>query len=182
MKRLIIVGSSRNAPEEFVRAMNLAGNDADIMAINLAMAGLHWLHTTGKIAVTHWVSMHPELFFAFHDLCPKPMTHSNSQGQKVDKVWSFNHDGLSGLFALKVAIGMNEYNRIIICGNPMDESGHFYDFPGADFENRYNDAAVNMAWREFAGRERPHDRIRAISGVPKEIYGEPTREWITQES
>lgn len=184
MKTLIIIGSARCANEEFREALNLcnyycAFDRPDIMAINLAMAGLHWLHTTESVTVNHWVSMHPELFYAFHDLHPKPETHSNMLGQKVDTYWpSLNHDGLSGLFALKVAVGLKRYQKIVIAGCPMDHSGHFYDFPGAKFENNYGDVAVRMAWNEYRTRNKLEETVRGMSGIPADIYGTPTKEWL----
>lgn len=124
----------------------------------------------------HWISLHPDLFVNYRKFIKRPRqvkTHSNRIEPEVDKVWNIESWGSdSGLFACKVALGLG-YNRIVVCGCPLDSSKKFYELLGT---KQGFDATNNLQnWKEDVGGNAD---IRSMSGNTKQILGEPTLEWL----
>jgi hypothetical protein len=174
---LLILGSGKDIWKEMDRARTILP-EADNMIINHTLMGLEWLIRTDRIKIQHYVSLHPE-FFYFLDVWMKGMgveTHSNKAHERVMNDWPLNGDGSSGLFALKVALLLG-YKRILICGVPLDDTPRFYDHPDTTY--RMADPAIHLAWGDFRGAIGPEgqDKVRAMSGYPRKLYGEPEGIW-----
>jgi hypothetical protein len=136
--------------------------------------------------INHAVSLHPKLLTAVRimriEKCmyEKITTHSNCEGSDVDVVWNMDQTGeTSGLFAVKIALAMG-FKKIIICGIPQDNSGHYYDHhkPKQTGLIRFNTRSNIRGWNDLYSITLAPERVRALSGLTKSIFGEPTKEWI----
>lgn len=88
--------------------------------------------------------------------------------------------GTTGNLGVKIAITL-DYVRIVLAGMPMDESGHWYDkYLAADDVKRKSVHSNHLwFWTELATR--PVGRfIRSMSGYTKDLFDEPTYEWLTE--
>lgn len=154
-REVLVLGAGFNLYKEYDEA-RARFPGADIMAVNNSLIGLEWQIRTEQIKITHWVSGHPEHFY-FGDIWMKDMaiTHGDKDYPATKVVWPLNCDGSSGLLAVKVALLLG-YDRIILCGIPLDDARRFYDHPNTVY--RMADPAVHQSWMDF---------INAISQAPE---------------
>lgn len=83
-----------------------------------------------------------------------------------------DRSGSSGLFALKVALVDLGYHRAVLCGVPMSaKQRHFFD--AKDWSGA---SAHTAGWHQALPQIR--DRARSMSGFTRELLGEPTEEWL----
>ncbi|CAH1661780.1 conserved hypothetical protein [Hyphomicrobiales bacterium] len=81
--------------------------------------------------------------------------------------------GSSGLFAVKVAIEQG-FDRIVLCGVPMEPAGaHFFD-PRAWKECEIFKEAWITALPHIA------EKTRSMGGWTQELLGPATRDWLSQ--
>ncbi|MFA5133087.1 MAG: hypothetical protein WC444_07210 [Candidatus Paceibacterota bacterium] len=177
---VIILGSAKCAPEDFKNARNIAPK-AEIMVLNLSWFGILSQVVKGELIVKHWVSLYCDIFVLRRWMKPKPITHTNlgdysidrKMADYIDRKWDFNHYGSVGMFATKVALGLC-YDKIILAGCPIDDSGHFYDFENTKFEF---DERTIATWKEF--KDKPESvKVRSMSGLTKELLGAPDGKWL----
>jgi hypothetical protein len=77
--------------------------------------------------------------------------------------------GSSGLFAVKIAL--REFERVVLCGVPIDSRGHYFShsllFTECD------------AFRDAWGVALPYlkNRVRSLSGWTGELLGRPNSQW-----
>ena len=156
-------------------------NHAAVIAVNNMI--LHW-----KGRVHHGVSMHPEepgLWRALRPYYQCEGSHVHTHGYRkhnkpgipeCDYIWDIpaGKGGTSSLLAVFVALGLG-YERVVLCGVPMDNTGHFYD-PASKIDRTFGSDFIEMEWRKaekhFAGR------VRSVSGRTRDWLGEPSREWL----
>lgn len=82
------------------------------------------------------------------------------------------HTGSSSLFALKVALIDLGFDRAVLCGAPMTESGgHIVDGPVWPGAHHYH-----PAWREALPQIK--DRVRSMSGWTADLLGSPDAEFL----
>jgi len=184
---LILLGGGMCVWEDYAEARKLFAptgyNDSqyEIMCVN-DIAGQF---TEEKIH--HAVSLHKRILPAVRllrvekSMLEKFTTHSNLAGDEVDVVWNLhNAGGTSGLYAVKIALLLG-YKKIIVCGVPMDNGGHYYDPKDSSILNHTVRFASNKSsitpWRDLAKREIPQQRVRSMSGNTASILGKPTQEW-----
>lgn len=102
-------------------------------------------------------------------------SHSCNKGD-VDHLWPFGGHGTSGLGAVLVGIGLG-YDRIVLCGLPLDDSPHNGEPPWRK-SNFTNECAPNIAtgknqfWA-LAMRHAFDGRVRSMSGRTMEWLGAP---------
>ena len=92
----------------------------------------------------------------------KPALHSCNQGDGIT-VWPFPGHGTSGLGAVYVGLGMG-YDEIILCGIPMDGSGHYFDPPS----KTTNYVSGMRFWQNLPKISR---NVKSMSGNTKELLG-----------
>jgi hypothetical protein len=138
--------------------------------------------------IHHAVSMHPaelghwqKLREIYGDRDPSTfLTHSYrrpEEGGPPDVVWDIQGAiaGTSGLLAVMVGLALG-YQRIILCGVPLDGSGHVYDDPET-ITRQFTQEWLAMEWAK-AGKQYFDDRVRSMSGNTRAWFGEPTKEWL----
>ena len=139
--------------------------------------------------IHHAVSLHKRILPAVKllrvekSMLEKITTHSCLHHDGVDVVWNLhNSGGTSGLFAVKIALLLG-YEKIIVCGVPMDNSGHYFDPDDVNVNQaaKFGDDKATIApWSDIAKREVPKQRVRSMSGRTATILGKPTKEWVAQ--
>lgn len=83
--------------------------------------------------------------------------------------------GSSGLFAVKVALIDLGAAKVICCGIPMDKRPHF--FSGANWQaSQIHKTGWVQALPEI------EDRVKSMSGWTRKLLGEPTKEWLNDDS
>lgn len=181
---LIIAASAECLWDDYLRAKELV-EDEDLMCVNLAAICFYYRH------IDHLVTLHHEgmrRFYAAAQIerrarsnrdrrCQKIITHSYKEASGgVDVLWDItNPGGTSGLFAATVAVRLG-YDKIILCGMPIDNSRRFYDSPNKVF--KYSGLSQQDPWQN-AARTRLEGKVRSMSGNTRKILGEPTKDWLT---
>lgn len=188
--QLIITGSSECLWGDYLKAIKLTEKE-DLMCVNLSVICFHFRD------IKHLVSLHHNKMKNFYAAAmiqrteraeyprqrrkhfinksfKKILTHSINANVGVDLVWDIgNPGGTSGLFATQIALALG-YEKIILCGIPINNSRRFYDSPNHRF--KYEGISQQEPW-QIASRTF-EDRVRSMSGKTKELLGEPTKEWL----
>lgn len=162
---LIVIGSAEGVWDDMEKAISIA-KAPQFMAINLMFCAFKQSILDKKIRIHHWATVHPE-FFAIRGLYTgrTTTTHSCTQAKDVDALWKIRNNGTSGLFGIRVGLAMG-FERVILCGMPMDNRPHLYDYPSTKL-TWPEDKAVEMAWEE-AIKDDFKGRVISMSGRTKE--------------
>lgn len=164
----IALGGAERVWEDYEKARALCPY-ADVGAVNEAGRDYE-----GRLTV--WATLHPEKSERWHrerSLAGRNMdftavSHKRIAGARVDTVYSDKYGGSSGLYLCDVALNLG-YQRVIVCGIPMDGGAHYFD------ANEWNDfKTYRRGWRKAAEL----GRIRSLSGWTRELLGAPNREWL----
>ena len=175
-KPIIIMGGAKCVWDDLKKAKKLIEKH-DLAAVN--DIGVHYPER-----IHHWLSLerrisewyeqrnnnhHPMdvlVHVYYHDRLLDHKRHIN-YFWKMEK--SPIMSGVFGPIALK-ALG---YKRIILAGIPSDKQPRFFDPPDKDYH----------PWKCSQGSWLNHkdyfdDTLRSMSGFTKEVFGEPTKEWL----
>ena len=178
----IVVGTSRETWKDLDAAYRLfkKKTDYDVIAIN------DIAHQLRK-RINHIASLHNKLPGPLRQIRKVKMlehviTHSQKPYEGVDIAWgAVGQGGTSGFFGVKLAYIMG-YSKIVVCGIGMDDTGHYYD----PEDHNWNGSGLyaeadRAAWIEHR-RKYPlfRDSVRVMSGTLKDLFGEPTTDWIYQ--
>jgi len=88
-------------------------------------------------------------------------THTHCRPELGHRVWPyFAPSGSSAMLGVEASIGMG-YEKIIVCGCPLEDRGYAHFQKGWDV--RYD--AIK-------------EKVRAMSGYPAKLLGLPTPEWL----
>lgn len=179
--QLIITGSSECLWNDYLEAIKLTAKE-DLMCVNLSAICFHFRD------IKHIVTLHHEQMKNFYGAAmiqranretyprknKKILTHSIQAGSRIDLVWDIgNPGGTSGLFATQIALRLG-YDKIILCGIPIDNSRRFYDSPNKHF--KYEGISQQEPW-QIASRKF-NDRVRSMSGKTAELLGRPDKKWL----
>lgn len=180
---LIVLGCARTVWEDYDNAKRLfkKRGDYEIMCVNDIGAQFK------ADCIEHIASVHHRMLGAIKRMREEKSqledltTHSilNFPGVTINWRGCVTNGGTSGMFAAKVGIAL-DFHKIVFCGTGIDNTGHYWDPPvGKDNKTSVFDEAQRIPWREFhRDNEFARDRIRFMSGQLKEVYGEPTHEWV----
>jgi len=191
--QVIITGSAECLWEDYLKAIELTENE-DLICVNLSAICFYHRH------INHLVSLHHKKVKNFYQAAmiqrtereeyparyksrphqlkfKKIITHSTHANSSIDLVWDIpNPGGTSGLFATHIAIKLG-YDKIILCGIPVNNSRRFYDSPNKSF--KYESISVQEPWRVACRSTNNFDgKVKSMSGKTKELLGEPTKEWL----
>jgi hypothetical protein len=151
----------------------------DFMTVNMAGSKFPGI-------VEHWFSNDGNLVDLFRSVrraeYPRSFEVRNSHGIHVEPgqwvsphpnawQWPWPGRGTSGLGAVLTGIGLG-YDRIVICGIPLNNQPHNGEPPWrrTNFTNEVRDDVKH--WLRVA--EHFGDRIRAMSGQPRDWFGHPS--------
>jgi len=128
--------------------------------------------------VHHWATLHAEKlggWMAQRKAAGLPdgyQTWSSVKRTVVQNHFNGLTGGSSGLYAVSVALQALKHPRILLCGVPMNLSRNA--FSGQDWHSykRYR-----KGWERE--REWLAPRVRSFSGWTREMFGAPTRQWVS---
>lgn len=178
MTAALVLGGADCVWRDVGDALNLGEFDG-IVACN--DAGVHW---PGPLDA--WCSLHSsslKLWAARRarlGLPPHPVLYGHEGARTPGSPYRFtdhrfpgqDRSGSSGLFALKVALIDLGFDKAVLCGVPMEQSGaHFFDaraWRGAESHRK--------GWEQALPQIK--DRARSMSGWTRKMLGAPTVEWF----
>lgn len=170
MKIVLVCGSAECLFDDLARMKELLDVAYDVACIN--HTALYYPYF-----FNYWIGWHPEIFAGLRKFVKgNPITMSSQKEEGVDSVWNFNgfYASDSSLYAAKIMLEL-KYDRVILCGSPMDNSRKFYEPYGAE-KPQHSADNIQEAWRqEVAGFK---DRVKSMSGNTRHILGAPTKEWL----
>lgn len=161
--RLIILGCARCVWDDLQAAIVVHGPPSSwhLMAVNDAIAYCPY-------EVTHGYSDHADLLDGWATRSKwSPALHTATQDAPAGiRRWPWPRHGSSSLGAVYTGLALG-YDEIVLCGVPLDGTGHFYDpywvsTPQMAGESRYWE---NAAKKVLGGR------VRSMSGRTREILG-----------
>lgn len=180
---LLILGGGRKVWEDYETARSLFKREQDyeIMCIN-DIGGQFKAE-----CIEHIVSGHGELCGALKTMRREKSQlehvwgHSNQNKAGVDRYWGIKSaGGSSSILGVKIGIIMG-YHKIILCGVPLDSTGHYFDPPDKKLNKstQFGDGVFLDIWKDFK-KACPvaKDRIRVLNSNLTGLFGEPTKEWI----
>lgn len=177
--RLVIVGSGRCVWDDLA-AVN--GLQSDIMCINDMIMHYpgeidHIVSCDGYMLKKWWDARRPPLKNQFKRY-PQFHTVDNDQGLSGVRTWTFQGGGTSGLFACYVGLYLG-YDDIILCGVPIDNSGHYFEpiQMKTNFQREIADSRgrIRGDGRRFwiNAKEKFNGKVKSMSGFTKELLGSP---------
>lgn len=177
--KLIVVGSGRGAWDDLGKA-----GSGDVMCINDMIMHYpgdvhHICSCDGPMLSKWWAARRPPYKKMF-PVNPRFHTVDNDQTglDKNIELWPFSGGGTSGLFACFVGLGLG-YDEIVLCGVPIDNSGHYWEDPNGktNFQREIADkhGRIRGDGRRFWGNaaEKFDGRVKSMSGFTKELLGSP---------
>lgn len=78
--------------------------------------------------------------------------------------------GSSGMYLVDCSLAKG-FERVVLCGMPMDPVPHYFDKKNWDYAKNYREAWVS-AKTEYAGK------VRSMSGWTRDLLGGPDSEWL----
>jgi hypothetical protein len=175
VKKCLVLGSANCLFDDVDRALDMAEFDGVVACKG---AGLAW---TGTLEA--WVSLHPARLpddiaerrrLGYPD-AGRTYGHCPTSGVSHDLPYLFDNcktSGSSGLFAVKVAMEEFGYDRLVLCGIPMQR-----EYGRLDNKQMWAGSRLFMrGWEEAM----PHikNSVRSMSGWTKALLGEPTPRWL----
>lgn len=121
----------------------------------------------------HWYSNHGDQLpawmqvRAFHHQQARYVHTAKHQRNGIP--WPVPTSGTSTLSAVYVALCLG-YDRIILCGAPLDNSPHFFE--GASAVTNFSAEGQHDIW-DRANREIFEGRVKSMSGASRAILGAP---------
>ena len=172
MSVIAVVGSAPCAMDDLAALMAMR-EDVSVCTLNGAIRL--------PIRMEYFLTGHPQ---AFRD----EILEHRAAGFMFDAIGADRCDGYDTTFRPhgRMAWGGSAANaicffrprgfRVVLCGCPMDGSGHFYDKSG--------DGHDPDLWVWFRlghpHREAFNSGVRSMSGNTKELFGYPTKEWLNE--
>lgn len=179
--RCLVIGSSAGLWDD-VRALYRKDSERRYDYCGVNFGGYFWPYPLKHFVSLHanyiqyWLPMRLKTFSQGHI-----HTHAGKKEPLVETAWSFVRPAaMSGLFACKAMLACG-YSEIVLLGNPMDDSGHFYDPPvgllapgeQASWEvMRYRHRENLLEW-EQASIDEFKGRVKSMSGYTRDLLGEP---------
>lgn len=179
--RCLVIGSSAGLWDD-VRALYRKDSENKYDYCGVNFGGFFW-----PWPITHLVSLHANYVQYWATFRQKTgmqgwiHTHAAKKELQVENVWHFVRPAaMSGLFAAKAMLACG-YDEVVLVGNPMDNSGHFYDPPPGmlapgeihSYElMRYRHRENLIEW-EQAATEEFKGRVKSMSGYTRDLLGEP---------
>lgn len=165
--KLIIIAGGRCVWEDLSK-IRINTEEMDIMAVNdvgmhLPYKVKHW-YSNDNVMLPKWLAARRPKFRRDppYDEGQSIATHSCNPGVKYH--WQIPGHGTSGLNAVYVALLMG-YDDIIICGMPLDDTGHYFDAPWetSNFTREAPDRDTGIRYWSNAAQHF-EGKVKAVSG------------------
>lgn len=176
---VIVVGGGRCVWDDLAAVPTVLRCEADFMCVNdigchLPHPFQHWFSNDDH-QLAYWVGARRRQYWSLSS--PKLHTLVDSRNDAA-VAWPFPGQGSSARGACFVALGLG-YDFVLLCGVPLDDSGHYYDPPlghpiwnwaGGIRTSRFTNEAKDRHWTD--ARDQVFDgRVRSMSGRSREILG-----------
>lgn len=175
--RLIIVGGGRCVWNDLESIGFHHGTlkSTDIMCINDIV-----MHFPGRVkhffsndctSTPHWLSARRRILSKTYGAIK--YVHTCDKG--ADYNWPWPGVGTSALGAIYSGLAMG-YESIVLCGIPLDDSGHYFDPPwiGSDFMNNIGVmGSERIACWEIAKARIFNNKVTSCSGRTRKLLGSP---------
>lgn len=142
---------------------------------------------TDLVQADYLATVHPEKISQFLSDVQHPIEiHSRDKMKRPDPqdheyVWGIKYGGGSALFAVMVMLSIG-YDQVVMCGCPMN-GGDGYAIrkhKGSDTDPRFGDMdasselvqGYHRAMRNFVENSPEAKKVRSMSGITKQIFGE----------
>lgn len=157
--RIVVLGSARCVWEDYSAAC--AGNGFDVMCVNDVV-----MHFPG--VVQHAYSNSAKLLALWVAARRDQLVNRYGEVQRLHSLreWPWPGHGTSALGAVYTALALG-YEEVILCGVPLDGSGHYFDPPWVES----NHDRENIVHWETARDKVFEGRVRSMSGRTKEVLG-----------
>lgn len=160
VKTALVLGTGRCVWDDVLKA----GHEGrDIIAVN--DIGMHWPGNV-KVLYSNDAQMLPKWERARRPEFAPIQSMASNHPSPFAKHYEQFVSGNSAVNAALLAQSL-EYDEIIVCGCPCDDSGHYFDAPW--IKTGYNN---DYQKRQWSIRASELDRCRAVSGVLVDILGE----------
>lgn len=176
-KRLLIVGGGRCVWDDIASLgfhPSADNGGYDVMCINDIV-----MHYPGKVThfysndhrwIPHWLNARRELLYRKFGQ-PIPYVHSCRTGARYN--WPWPGHGTSSLNGVYTGLAMG-YERIVLAGVPLDDSGHYFDPPWVT-SNFTREVALmedgQMMYWANAKRRHFGGKVFSQSGRTRELLG-----------
>lgn len=170
---LVIVGSARCVWEDLSK-INFRSHD--VMCLNDMI-----MHFPGELSHVYsndhrwlpkWLEARRPRYVK--DFQKTPVVHTCQTGASTMKVWPWPGHGSSGLNACYTGLALG-YERIILCGIPLDDSGHYFDPPWVktNFNKEVPEKNGEPRYWENAAKQYFDGKVKSMSGRTKDLLGAP---------
>ena len=173
-KKLVVVCGGRCVWDDLA-SINVTGqnpNGFDIMTVNDIT-----MHYDGKVKHVYsndhrwlpkWIEARRELIS--REYGGIQYVHTCLTGARY--VWPWPGHGTSALGAVYTGLAMG-YDQIVLCGAPLDNSGHYFDPPWKETRFISEIATKNGELRYWAQAKEKifNDKVRSQSGRTRELLG-----------
>jgi len=173
-KRALVLGGGASLWQDVDAALAISEFDG-VVACN--DAGANWRGDLDAFVTLHpdkltgWLGQRQALGLSD----PRHVIAHRQVGGAVTRVLDYRwpemqKSGSSGLFAVKAALDLG-FDRLVLCGIPIEPSGHFFD------PKEWSDASLfKGAW--VSVRDRLSGNVRSMSGWTRQLFGQPTVTWL----
>ena len=180
MPDLVIVGSGRCVWEDLEKIWPV---ECAVMCINDMIMFYpgeidHVFSCDGYMLKYWWAARRPPYKSQFERI---PSFHTVDNDQNVPESYKRHHfvgGGTSGLAACFAGLDLG-YNHIVLCGVPIDNSGHFWEAPwgATNFQREIanSEGKIRGDGRRFwvNAMEKFDGRVKSLSGFTKILLGSP---------
>lgn len=168
----VVLGGAWNVWQDLKEAEALLdGLEYEVAAVN--EAGRDY-----KGRLSYWCSLHMEKMQGWQagrrgNQDYIAVSRQPRVGARIDVVFPERFAGSSGSYVIQVLVLHYRFDRIVVCGVPMTEEGHYFDNDAWRAATQYR-----RPWREMAEQGEFRGKIRSMSGWTESLVGRPTREWL----
>ena len=174
---IIVMGGAKCVWDDLNEASKIISLPFDLAAVNdigvyYSNRINHWLSLERKISEwyeqrnNNHYDMRLLVHVYYHD---KLIDHK----RHINYFWKMNESPImSGIFA-PIALKSLGYSKIILAGIPSDEQPRFFDPPNKKYHASKASKSNWLNFQDYFG-----DSLRSMSGYTRELFEEPTREWL----
>jgi len=166
----ICVGGGKGMWEDLAEAKEIAPT-ADIMAVNVAAM---FIPEAKHIYSMHSAQINAIAQFRIHEYAgDKAIVHGVKKYDFIHHTWKMRTPASTSGLAAPILAKVLGYNKFILAGVPMDDSGYFYKQTlNESFPDKARLLEVHNVKEIFGGK------IKSMSGRTAKSFGKPDTEWV----